>query len=228
MRSLHVVLWTGLFVAGLAASAAGGPLEPQIDFRNADYSEANNNEAYSGEVDGVGFTVRAWRETSDSEREAAELWQDGEDGLGILGTEDDEIDIGESLEITFDETIGLSHIFLADLFSNETRDGETYSESGRLTTDGGFETVFTGADLTGSWGDSGNGEAVLALDKTIPVNSFSLTVASGIGFQNFALLGFIDPPLSLATADVVSIPAPGSFALMLLGLGGAVFFRRRV
>jgi len=210
IRSFAII---GLVAVGLTASASASPsLQPQVDFRDSLFADAFGKNNFSAEIDGIGFTVRAWRETSDGVREEAALWWDEADGLGILGTEDDELDAGEILEIDFDGTIGLSHLFVADLFDQEKWNGLVYSESGRLFTDSGFELLFSASELAGSWGDVLNGEAVLTLEKTIPVSQLFLTVpSSAVGSQNFAVLGFIDPPLP-------RVPAPAGAGLMLAGL----------
>ena len=96
-------------VGVLSPDAHAGPLSPQVDFRSDSFSSADNQHSISGEVDGVGFTVSAYRLNDVDEMEEALLWWDALDGLGIRGGgQDDEIDFDERLVITFDTVIGLS------------------------------------------------------------------------------------------------------------------------
>jgi len=222
-RSSKFLAIISFLAGGVATFANAAPTpQPQVDFRDSLFADAFGESNFSAEVDGIGFTLRAWREFSDGSREEATLWWDETDGLGILSGEEDELDVGEVLEIDFDETIGLSHVFIADLFDNEEWGGLVYSESGRIFTDTGFELLFTASEVAGNWGNAVNGEALLTLDKTIPVNQLFLTVpGSAVGSQNFAVMGFIDPPV------IQQIPAPASAALLLAGLSMLGIVRRR-
>lgn len=218
----------GFLVAGAGAAfaamtAQAAPLDPQVDFRDALFSAANRQSSFSATIDGISFTVSAFRDSANGGQEAAELWWDEIDGLGVWGIEDDEIDAGQYIVIDFAQTIGLSHLFFADLFDNETWNGLTYSETVRFFTDFGLDLTLTAADLAGSGGDAANGEAVAALDKIQPVNRLTITVPKGLaGRQNFAVLGFTDPPLA-ATA----IPVPAATLFLVPGLMALVGLERR-
>lgn len=204
----------------LASKALALPLAPQVDFRDQAFAGANLSHSFSSEVDGVGFTVSAWREGLDGAQEEALIWWDDRDGLGIWGDEDDEIDAGETLKIVFDSLIGISHLFFADLFALEQWGGFVYDESGSILTDFGFGATFSALDLFGSWGDAANGEAVLELDKSRPVTEILISVPKNLlGHQNFALLGFIDPEPEL--------PLPATLPLLLIGLAGLGLLGRR-
>lgn len=218
-KSGAVALLAGATLFSAAAQAA--PIAPQVDFRDALFAAANKQSSFSTSVDGIGFTVSAFQDAAGGGLEAAELWWDEIDGLGVWGNEDDEIGEGQYIVIDFDVTIGLSHLFFADLFDNETWNGVTYSESARFFTDFGLDLTLTAADLAGSWGNAGNGEAVAAFDKIEPVNRLTITVPKGlIGRQNFAVLGFTDPPLT-------AIPAPAAALFLLPGMIALVGLDRR-
>lgn len=203
-----------------ASAALATPLLPQVDFRDMAFSSANLSHSFRSEVGGVGFTVSAWAENENGALEEALIWWDDIDGLGIWGKEDDEIDSGEVLRIVFDNLIGISHVFFADLFALEHWGGLVYDESGALSTDYGLGLGFSSADISGNWGNAANGEAVIDLGKSHPVTELLITVPKNLaGSQNFALLGFIDP-----TPDIPVAPA---LPLFLAGLAGLAWQRRR-
>ncbi len=218
MRGLLVLC--AVVVSLLGGGAAANPLVPQVDFRSSAFAGANQQHSVTGAVDGVSFTVSAWRDDGAGGLSAANLWWDGIDGLGIRGGEEDEIDVGEYLVIDFASMIGISHLFFADLFADETSQGQTFSEALRITTDFGYSSIATAGLIAGNWGNAANGEAVLVLDKTIPVRRLTLTGSGAFGLQDFALLGFIDP--------VVSVPLPATGFLFLGGLLGLAGMRRRL
>ncbi|RMD88256.1 MAG: VPLPA-CTERM sorting domain-containing protein [Alphaproteobacteria bacterium] len=213
-----VSLCAGLLMLS-AGAAVAEPLVPQVDFRSTEFAGADQQHSVTSAVDGVSFTVSAWRDDGAGGLVAANLWWDNVDGLGIRGGEEDEIDVGEYLVIDFASLVGVSHLFFSDLFANETSLGQTFSEALQLTTDFGFSSIATADLIAGNWGNAGNGEAVLTLDKTIPVRRLTLTGSGLFGLQDFSLLGFIDP--------VVQIPVPASGLLFLGGLLGLGAFRRR-
>lgn len=216
-------LAASLGAALMAVTAHAEPLTPQVDFRDAAFAAANKQSSFSTTVGGIGFTVSAWQDAEGGGLEAAELWWDEIDGLGVWGNEDDEIGEGQYIVIDFDVTIGLSHLFFADLFDNETWNGLTYSETARFFTDFGLDLTLTAADLAGSWGNAANGEAVAALDKIEPVNRLTITVPKGLaGRHNFAVLGFTDPPLTTA-----AIPVPAGALFLLPGMVALVGLGRR-
>ena len=210
-------------VSLLAVGAAANPLIPQVDFRSQEFAGADQQHSYTSAVDGVAFTVSAWRDDGAGGLTAANLWWDGIDGLGIRGGEEDEIDVGEYLIIDFASLIGISHLFFSDLFADETSQGQTFSEALQVTTDFGYSSIATADLLTGNWGNAANGEAMLALDKTIPVRRLTLTGSGVFGLQDFSLLGFTDPVID----GMREIPVPASGLLLLSGLLGLGGLRRR-
>jgi len=222
-KALLAILAIGAF--GISHQAAAAPLVPQIDFRSGDFSGADGQHSFGFNFDDpagmpVNATISAFRD-GDGEEAAANLWWDSMDGFGVRGQENDEVDSTEFIRLEFSKTIGLSHIFFADLFSGETHGGRTYNEAGAYQTDGGLIVEFDANQLAGTFGTPGNGEAALILDKTIPVNSLTLRGAGELGYDDFAVLGFTDP--------VHDVPEPGILALFgtgLIGLG-VVGWRRR-
>ena len=211
-------------VSVLSPDAHAGPLSPQVDFRSGSFSSGNNQHSVSGEVDGVGFTVSAYRLNDVGEMEEALLWWDALDGLGIRGGEEDEIDGDERLVITFDTVVGLSDLFFSDLFSGESTMGTILDEAGTAVLDSSVTIDFSADQLLGTDGDKANGEHALSLSKVEPVLSITLS-ASGLGHE-FSLVGFTDPPLT-----TTSIPVPGMSTIFMLGLlllaVGAAFGRPR-
>ena len=225
-------------VGVLSPDAHGAPLSPQVDFRSDSFSSANNQHSVSGEVDGVGFTVSAYRLNDVDEMEEALLWWDALDGLGIRGGEEDEIDGDERLVITFDTVVGLSDLFFSDLFAGEGTMGSIIDEAGTAALDSDVLIDFSADQLLATDGNKANGEHVLSLSKVEPVLSITLS-ASDLG-HDFALVGFTDPPLNnnggiIIETEVkppVGIPVPGTSTIFVLGLlllaVGTAFGRHRV
>ena len=215
----HMLAWRqilcGAFacalVGVLAPDAHAGPLSPQVDFRSDSFSSADNQHSVSGEVEGVGFIVSAYRLNDAGEMEEALLWWDARDGLGVRGGEEDEIDGNERLIITFDTVIGLSELFFSDLFAGENTMGIIVDEAGTAALDSGVMIDFSADELLGTDGNKANGEHVLSLSKVEPVLSITLS-AGGLG-HDFSVIGFTDPPLTST-----SIPVPGMSTIFVLGL----------
>lgn len=218
----------GLYAAaafiGLSTAAVAAPLAPQVDFRSSTFSAANNQHSFYANIDGIGMTIQAYSVDDSGNRVQASLWWDSQDGLGVRGgKENDEIDAGESILITFDETIGLSHVFLSDLFMNESYAGGRFDESGWYEVDG--EAVeFDAADLSDTDGDKTNGEHVLELSKIIPVNQLAFFAPKHSGGHDYSLIGFTDPPIP--GAELQQVPVPPMLALSLLAFG--LIARRKI
>lgn len=213
------------YLIGLAVGAAGflgvaadngahAALMPQVDFRDSLFSAADGNHSFSATVDGIGFTISAYR-INETGLEAANIWWDSIDGLGIWGgTNDDEIDRLERLVISFDNVVALSDIFVADFFASEEVNGQAIDETGFFQLDDNEPVWFSGSGLAASEGDKTNGEGVITLGKTTLVHSitFGAFFEGSQDGHDFAVLGFTDPP----------IPEPataGVFGFGLLGLG---------
>ena len=216
----HMLSWRQILCGAFACAVFGvlspdahaGPLSPQVDFRSDSFSAADNQHSVSGEVDGVGFTVSAYRVNDIGGLDEAVLWWDSEDGLGIRGGgQEDEIDADERLVITFDEVIGLSELFFSDLFANESTMGTILDEAGTAALDSSLMIDISADLLLGTDGNKVNGEHVLSLSKVEPVLSITLST-NGLG-HDFSLIGFTDPPLT-----TTSIPVPGMSTIFVLGL----------
>ena len=205
-----------LVIFGYSSAHAAPLLSPQIDFRDQMFSGANFQHSFSAVVDGIAFTITAEIEGAPSGGTAT-LWWDSKDGLGVRHNyESDEIEGTDRLRLAFEETIGLSEIYVADLFVERG-----YSEIGYFQIDGEAVFGFDAQSLMGTDGDKANGEHLITVDPIIPVNDIVFFSPGRIGRQKheFALLGFTDPPLSMTE--------PAALALFGLGLVGLAFTRRK-
>ncbi|MGF1606754.1 MAG: hypothetical protein ACFB22_10490 [Rhodothalassiaceae bacterium] len=221
---LRFVACAGL-MAALAGPAAAGPVS-FVDFREPAFAGANAQSSFEGVIpDGPGFEVFAFERTGSGEVARA-LFQDEQDGLGIRGgTANDEIDQQEGLRIEFAQTIGLTTLFFADLFF-ETGAGAG-GEGASIFLDGVFFGTVTAATIdrdfidpaTGFSLNAANGEGAFELGGIIPLNTLTVFTHTANRGNEFAFLGFIDPPLEIV--------GPAALPLFGLGLGAAAMARRR-
>ena len=198
-------------VFGISSAQATTVLSPQIDFRNQLFSAANYQHSFSTVIDGIAFTITAEVDGAPSGGTAS-LWWDSKDGLGIRHNyENDEIEGTERLRLSFENTIGLSEIYVADLFVERG-----FSETGFFQIDSGAVSAFDAESLMGTDGNKANGEHLITIDPAIPVNDIVFFSPGRINGQNheFALLGFTDPPLPAPEPETITIFA---FGLAWLG-----------
>ena len=222
---LRRIFWAGtafaLALLGTAPAVATALLSPQIDFRDSLFSAANNQHSFSTVVDGIGFTITA-EVAGAPGGGTATLWWDSKDGLGIRHNyENDEIEGTERLRLSFDNTIGLSEIFVSDLFV----EGD-YSEIGYYQIDNGVTFAFDAQSLMGTDGNKANGEHLITIDPVIPVNDLLFFAPGNIGGRNheFALLGFTDPPLNIVIVEPATLTL---FGVGIAGLAGIRIRRRQ-
>jgi hypothetical protein len=221
-KKLRMQIFSAGFVVaailGISSANAVPILTPQVDFRDVEFSGADRQTSFASSFEGVGFTISASRLT-DGGTEDALLWWDAVDGIGIRGgMQQDEIDSDEFLSITFDQVIGLSHIFLSDLFTGEQYSGVTYDETGAFNLDNTGNHAFTAWDLFGSDGEKSNGEATIVLSKTIPVQEIVLSARAWEETgHNYSVIGFTDPPI---------VPEPDTLLVFSLALGLLAVSRR--
>lgn len=217
------------FLAGalMANATFAAPLTPQVDFRSNVFSAADNQTSFHIVEAGIGFTLEAFHADINGNLTAANLWWDSMDGVGVRGGwNDDEIDINDVLRITFDNTIGLSEIYISDLFAQQHHNGLVYDEQGQYQIDNGVTVSFDAGTLGSTAGDKLNGENLITLSKVVPVNSLTFTSPNvPLAISSYSILGFTDPPLP----GTNEVPVPGSIGLTVLlgGLAAVGLARRR-
>jgi len=237
MRHLeqHCINAACIAVAMLAGQAVhAAPITPEIDFRSSYFSryDGANSFRFTNTVNDINydFTVSARNSNGGQGR----LWWDSRDGLGIYGNENDEIGAGQTLRIDFHNPAAMSHLFFADLFANETRNGATYDEFGHVRLNGEETRGFLAGHEDSLWGNAGNGEAMLEFADLPMVDYLELFADNTFLTQDFALLGLTDPEPLLANEgepggegqETHPVPAPGTLAILLGGLLGLAATRR--
>jgi len=219
MVRLLVSLTALMLVASGSAGATPLPT-PGIDFRDPAFSGADRQASFTATVGGITLTLEAGL-SDPTLGGTPTLWWDSRDGIGVrYAYEADEIEGPERLIVRFASPVGLSEIFLSDLFV-ESASGVTYSEIGHYRIDAGPLVTFDAASLLASPGDKSNGEAVIALSPIVPATTITFSAPGRIGVENheFSVLGLTDPP--------IPISAPPTLALALAALAALTFTRRR-
>jgi len=165
-----------------------------IDFRTAAWSGAYNQTSYT--VGNVMATALP---------QESKLYQDSDDGLGVLGGEPDEIDMREQLQIDIDGGMNLIGVWLTDIFTSN--DGNPDGEEGdvliTLTNDSTQQFFFNGYWPLGT----NNGELWVPFGDTYNVKQllFSSVLEDN---DEYSVAGAV-------------VPIPGAVLLGILGLSAA-------
>ncbi len=184
-----------------SATIITGPLA--IDFRNITWNGAYGQNSYT-----VGPV------TAEAFPEGAGLYQDAEDGLGILGGEPDEINGGETLEVTFDDGLLLSGVWITDLFGRPDGVG---GEAGIVTiynTSSSFSQIF---NFFGNDADQGNGEIFVDFGGNIQIEGATFEITGENGNNEFSVAGFTSSP----------VPEPATILMLGFGLIGMAGIGRK-
>ncbi len=213
LRVIAPVLVMGALLTGVA-SASLIPSPIAIDFRGAAWAPADGLHSYT--VNGVTATALPAQPT------ARLLYQDGIDGLGILGGEMDEIDLMEILRVDIVGGKLLTGAWITDLFG--TPDGGC-GEFGRLWVNNALMFAFDG-----NFSDQANGEFFISFGGEIDVTTaifFVDNMRPGCDPTNndFSVAGFTARPAD--TPDTPTVPEPTTLLLLGGGLLGAGVFKRR-
>lgn len=213
LRVIAPIIALGVLLTGVA-SASIIPTPIAIDFRDAAWAPASGLHSYA-----VGSVTATALPSTPFPRL---LYQDGIDGLGILGGEMDEIDLMELLRVDIVGGKLLTGAWITDLFG--TPDGGC-GEFGRLVIN---DTQMFSFD--GNFSDQANGEFFVSFGGEITVTKavfFVDNLRPGCDPANndFSVAGFTTHPSD--TPDTPTVPEPTTLLLLGGGLLGAGVFKRR-
>ncbi len=207
MKKLIIFLISSVFLAG-TAFAIPSSVNWAVDFRDAeDWAAAKYKTSYEG-VDGI---------TASALPGGKKLYWDDTDGLGILGGEQDEIDLIEQLQIGFEDGIYANGIWITDLF--DAPDGGSDGENGQVTLTilDGDDQIF---DFSGLFKPGqGNGEFFVDFHGIYNIKSalFSVPGGDNSAGNEFSVAGFTAAP----------VPEPATLLMFGTGLLGLAGIRRK-
>ncbi len=177
---LNKVAATFFFFAFSMAANASIITDVDIDFRTVEWSGAWGQNIYSY----GGVTVSALPSTKT-------IYQDSVDGLGILGGEPDEINLGEMMNISFNyknsNFLALTGVWITDLF-DAPDGGDIYGEEGMLQLTLADGSVFDYSFL-GKYSDQANGEQYIDFGSKLVVTN-ALFQTNGVAGNEFSIAGF--------------------------------------
>ncbi|MCD6392516.1 MAG: hypothetical protein J7M40_03315 [Planctomycetes bacterium] len=207
MSKTHLALKLGILLCVSASTALANPtIIPDnlaIDFRDSAWFDAHGEHTYT-----VGaVTATALPDDRLLYHDSVDL---NIDGLGILGGENDEVDLIEILRIDIAGGKSLSGVWITDLFDPPDGSDDTYGERGQVVINGGQIFYFNGIDS-----DQANGEIWVDFGGGILVNSALFSIVDGPDDNEFSVAGF------------TAIPAPGAILLGSIGVGLVGWLRRR-
>ena len=135
MKKLLLSMLMTAFVVGVASTAIAIPTDLALDFRSSDWSDSNGKHVWTvGNTTAYAWEIDAWSGALLPSKISQNLYQDVVDGLGILkGTQNDEIDNLEWLQIVFTNPTAYTGFWITDLF--KANDG--------VTGEGGQAFLFT-------------------------------------------------------------------------------------